>query len=591
MTRHTHARALGRLAGRLFAGLALASLATAAMAQSMGGGATGGSAMGGSAMGRSGSAARSGAGQGDGSDGRAPAKRERTRIRPYIEAAQVAQAELSPGHETLTWSMLAAGVDAAVHGANSDGSASVRYERRFGWGKAASGDSISGIARGQVAIVPRTLAVEAGALATRTTVDGSSAAVPGSFVGKDTTQLYSLYAGPTVSARAGDVAVNGGYRIGYTKVGTSQTLRTNGVQAGGDAFDHSVTQDARIHAGVRPGDVLPVGLGVGAGYAREDISNLDQRIKDFHARADVTVPVSGELALVGGVGYENVKVSSRDALRDATGAPVVGANGRYVTDTSTPRQIAYEASGLIWDAGVTWKPSPRTDLEAHVGRRYASTTYYGSFGWRVSPRSALNVSVYDSVSGFGGQLNQALVALPNDFQALRNPATGELSGCVNPTGASTSAPTGATCLNGALGSLRSAVFRARGVQGSYAVTMGRLGFGLAGGYDHRKFLAAPGTILATANGVVDQNTWLTAWLTGRLDQSTSFGTYVYADWFRSGLLTGGDGTALGANATLSHDFGNRISGTAAVALQGLQRQQLEDFWQASALLGVRYSFF
>lgn len=580
MIRHTH----GRLLMGLAAGLALGAMASAAMAQSYGG------ASGSAGFGRGSQSTRSG--QGDRSDDQAAPRRERTRIRPYIEAAQVAQAELSGGHEVLTWSMLAAGVDASVHGANSEGSASVRYERRFGWGKAASGDSISGIARGQVAIVPRALAVEAGALATRTTVDGSSAAVPGSFVGKDSTQLYSLYGGPTVNTRAGVVAVNGGYRIGYTKVGTSETLRTNGIAAGGDAFDHSTTHDARIHAGVRPGEVLPVGLGVGAGYTREDISNLAQRIRDFHARADVTVPVSGELALVGGVGYENMKVSSRDVLRDANGLPVIGSNGRYVTDTSQPRRIAYEASGLIWDAGVTWKPSPRTALEAHVGRRYGSTTYYGSFGWRVSPRSALNLSVYDSVSGFGGQLNQALVALPNDFQALRNPATGELSGCVNPAaGATNAAPTGATCLNGALGSLRSAVFRARGVQGSYAVTMGRLGFGLAGGYDHRRFLAAPGTILASANGTVDRNTWLTAWLTGRLDQSTSFGTYVYADWFRSGLLTGGDGTALGANATLSHDFGNRIAGTAAVALQGLQRQQLEDFWQASALLGVRYSFF
>lgn len=582
MARHTHTRLLIGLV----AGLALGSLATEAMAQSLGGASAGG-------LGRDGKSARAGQSDraGDRPGDQTAPRRERTRIRPYIEAAQVAQAELTSGHEVLTWSMLAAGVDASVHGANSEGSASVRYERRFGWGKAASGNSISGIVRGQVAIVPRVLAVEAGALATRTTVDGSSAAVPGSFVGRDSTQLYSLYAGPTVNTQAGVVAVNGGYRIGYTKVGTSETLRTNGIAVGGDAFDHSTTHDARIHAGVRPGEVLPVGLGVGAGYTREDISNLAQRIRDFHARADVTVPVSGELALVGGVGYENMKVSSRDVLRDANGLPVIGSNGRYVTDTSKPRQIAYEASGLIWDAGVTWKPSPRTALEAHVGRRYGSTTYYGSFGWRVSPRSVLNVSVYDSVSGFGGQLNQALVALPNDFQALRNPATGELSGCVNPTGGSTTAPTGATCLNGALGSLRSAVFRARGVQGSYAVTLGRLGFGLAGGYDHRKFLAAPGTILASANGTVDQNTWLTAWLTGRLDQSTSFGTYAYADWFRSGLLTGGDGTAVGANATLSHDFGNRISGTAAVALQGLQRQQLEDFWQASALLGVRYSFF
>ena len=44
-------------------------------------------------------------------------------------------------------------------------------------------------------------------------------------------------------------------------------------------------------------------LGVGAGYNREDISNLDQRVEDFHARADATLPVTSDLSLVGGVGF------------------------------------------------------------------------------------------------------------------------------------------------------------------------------------------------------------------------------------------------------------------------------------------------
>jgi len=155
--------------------------------------------------------------------------------------------------------------------------------------------------------------------------------------------------------------------------------------------------------GTHPGEPLPVGVGVGAGWLREDISNLDQRVDDKNVRGDVTLPVGGNLALVGGVGYEDVKVSHRDAVIDTnTGLPVIGADGQYVTDKSTPRLIAYETSGLIWDAGVIWRPSKRTALEAHIGRRYGSTTYFGSFAYAPSARSSLNVAVYDSVTGFGG---------------------------------------------------------------------------------------------------------------------------------------------------------------------------------------------
>ncbi|MDE2619673.1 MAG: preprotein translocase subunit YajC [Sphingomonadales bacterium] len=510
---------------------------------------------------------------------------------PYIEASQVVGARLSPDHEVLTWTSLAVGADASLGGRNTRGSLSIRYERRFGWGKTSGGDALSGVARTSIALVPQAVTLEAGALATRATVDGRSAAVPGAFRDRDSSHLYSLYAGPSVKTHAGAVALDGAYRIGYTEVGTSETLRTAASPLALDTFDHSVTHNASLHAGVRPGDVLPVGVGVGAGYMREDVSNLDQQVQDFHARGDVMLPVGQDVALVGGVGYENVRISSRDVLRDANGQPVRGADGRWVTDKSAPRQIAYQTDGLIWDAGITWRPSPRTALEAHVGRRYGSTTYYGSFGWRATRRSSLNVSVYDSMSGFGGQLNRTLVDLPTEFDALRNPTTGDLNGCVSGTGNPTQAPQGSTCLTSAFGSLRSAVFRSRGVQASYAMELGRLGAGLAGGYDRRKYVAAPGTILASVNGIVDENTWLSAWLTGRMDERTSFSTYLYADWFRNGQLTGGKGTALGANALFSREFGNRISGNASLGIQGLQRDAVEDQWQASALVGLRYSFF
>lgn len=507
----------------------------------------------------------------------------RARISPYIEAAQVISAELAPGHDVLTWSTLAAGVDGGIDGRNTQASFSVRYERRFGWGKSDDGDTLSGLARASVGIVPRTVSFEAGALATRTTTDGGQA-LPGSVDPSRSTHLWSAYAGPTVSTHAGDVAINGAYRIGYTEVGSDRA----GSAGSGDLFDHSVSQMATVHAGTRPGDVLPVGIGLGAGYYQEDISILDQRLSDFNARADLAVPVSDMVSLVGGVGYEKVRIIARDAVRDGTtGLPVVGPDGRYVTDSGSPRRIAYDTSGFIWDAGVTWRPSRRTAFEAHVGRRYGSTTYYGSFGWRASRRSMVNVSVYDSISGFGGQVNRALVELPTDFEVSRNPVTGEINGCI---GALDAAPRGGACLTGALGAVRSATFRSRGIQASYSVQAGRFGMGVAAGYDRRKFIAAPGTILGSANGLTDENTWISAWLNGRIDRRSNFSTFAYVDWFQS-QLDGSEGTAVGANASYSRALGHHLSANAALSIQGIQRSRQPDAWDASAMLGLRYTFF
>lgn len=515
---------------------------------------------------------------------------KKIKVTPYIEAQQVAFAELSPGNDVVTYSVLAAGLDAAIAGRNNQASVSVRYERRFGWGDAIDSDAISGVARASLAVVPQALKLEAGALAARTSVDGNGATVNGGFdFGDSATQIYSVYAGPQVATTVGDVAVTGSYRLGYTRVESPNAVQVAPGQAAADVFDDSITHNAGVRAGVKPGDVLPVGLGVGAGYNREDVSNLDQRVEDRWVRGDATVPVSSDLHLVGGVGYEKVRVSSRDAIRDpVTGTPVSSSDGRFVTDKSVPRVISYNADGLIWDAGVVWRPTQRTALEAHVGKRYGSTSYYGSFAYAPNSRSSLNVSVYDSINGFGGQLNNALAALPTEFEAVRNPFNGSLGGCVATSGAVSSGQS--QCLSNALGSVRSAVFRSRGVAASYAVTGSRFQSGLGAGYDRRKFIAAPGTVLAEANGVVDENIWVAAYLNGRIDRSSSFSTTAYANFFESGDALSGNLTAIGATAAYYRQLTSKLSASAAVGIDGIKRDNLDDIWTGQAMVGLRYSF-
>ena len=220
---------------------------------------------------------------------------------PYIEATQVLSSELEPGNDTVTYTSLAVGVDASVSGRNSAASISLRYERRFGWedDDDVDGDTISGIARAGIAVAEG-LTLEAGGMAAQTRVEGNGFSSVGGFVGNEdsTSQVYSVYAGPSVHAMEGDVEIQGHYRLGYTRVEEPDVLLTAPGQAPADIFDESTTHAAYARVGTRPNTMLPVGVGLGAGYTQQDVSNLDQRVVDGHVRADVTVPVSPTVALV-----------------------------------------------------------------------------------------------------------------------------------------------------------------------------------------------------------------------------------------------------------------------------------------------------
>jgi hypothetical protein len=509
-------------------------------------------------------------------------------VTPYVEASQIVYAELEPGSDVVTYSQLAAGVDASITGRNSAAAVSLRYEREIGISdNAPDGDVISGIARASLGIVPRTLSLEAGALATRASVEGNGGTILSPLArGEGSSQIYSGYVGPSIHAQTGPVTVEGHYRLGYTKVEEADDVVTAPGADPVDVFDDSTVHAAQLRVGTKPREVLPVGLAATGGWYQEEISNLDQRVKDRYVRGDVAVPVGRTVQLVAGAGYEDVEVSSRDVLRDGGGAPVIGADGRYVTDKSGPRQIAYETSGLIWDAGVMWRPSRRTALEAHVGKRYDSTTYYGTFAWSPDSRSSFNVAVYDGIAGFGGQMTNVLADLPAEFQALRNPISGDITGCVQ------GAQGASNCFAGAFGSIRSSVFRSRGVMASYGIDWGRTSLSLGAGYDRRKFIGAEGTILEQANGVADENIWLAANLDRQIDVRSRLSFNAYANWFESGFDAAGGSMGFGASAAYYRNIVGGLTGTVAVSLDGITRDSIddEDLLGASALVGLRYSF-
>ena len=505
-----------------------------------------------------------------------------TFVQPYIEVNQVLTSQLTPGADVLTFTQIAAGVATTIAGRNSVASVSVRYERNIGYGDAVDTDAISGIARGSLAIVPRAVSFEAGALASRTRIDGGGGVTPNPLVAEDqTSEIYSVYAGPTIATRAGALDITGSAFVGYNRIEVNDAFIADDGDAI-DVFDESVTYAGQVRVGTQPGNGLPIGVGVGAGGFQEDVDTLDQRVRDLYVRGDVTVPVTDNFAVVGGVGYEDVEVSSRDALRDVDGNPVVGEDGRFVTDTSAPRQIAFDIDGFIWDVGVQWNPSRRTSLSATVGRRYASTTYFGNFSYVPDSRSAVAINVYDGLTGFGGALTNSLSGLDADFEATRNALTGDFTGLV--TG-----DQGASGL-GLLGSTRGSAFRGRGGNISYQRTIGRLNAAVVAGYDRRTFIGAQGTVFEALDGQRDESYYVVGSVGSDVGQSGALSASAYVNWFSS-QVDNSDLTAYGASAAYNRALTNRLTARAAVAVDYFDSDfSDEDFAAASALVGLRLDF-
>ncbi|MFD1767640.1 hypothetical protein ACFSAG_12400 [Sphingorhabdus buctiana] len=519
-------------------------------------------------------------------DADAPAKRERTRraeVSPYLEAKQVFLADLDDGGDVLTYSTLAVGVNAGITERNAEAQVNVRYERLIGYSsRVRDRDNLSGLARGN-ARLGRNVSVEAGAYASRARTD-NRAATPGTFLGNqdNVSHVYSVYTGPTFAAQLDDVSVASSLRAGYTKVDNGRAPALPTGQAAVPAFDDSVSYSAQASVAMQPGR-LPVGWAVSAGWNREDASQLDQRVDEKYLRADVTVPVTPTLALVGGVGYENVEVSERDVLRDASGAPIRTADGRFVVDPASPRLNAYDSDGLIWDAGVLWRPSRRTSLEARYGHRYGSDTYYGSFSYAPSERMGVNVSVYDTISGFGGSLNRTLAGLPTQFNATRNPLSGDLGNCAFGT-------TGSACFGNALGSLRPVAFRSRGVSASMVTSAGGWDTGIAAGYNRQKYLSSALGALPELEGLVDQNYYIAGYLGRDLDRRSRFETNVYGNLLDPGFALAPDIYSIGANAAYYRQIWRGLSAGAAVGIDSVKPEDADGDVSASALLGLRYSF-
>jgi hypothetical protein len=507
----------------------------------------------------------------------------RTRLTPYLEVQQVVTADFSGG-DVLTYTGVGGGVDGNISTRRVQATISYNYQRRIGWnGNLDDSDSHSGLAAVHIDAVPGLLAFDAGAMAARTHSD-IRLPVPTARTLDDpnVAEIYSAYAGPTLSTRAGPVTIGASYRLGYVAVDDDSL---SGLPPGSprvDRYSSSTVHNASVSAGMGPGE-LPFGWTVGAGYVREDQNRMDSTFEGKYVRGDVVLPVNPKLAVTGGVGYETMKARQDDFVRDADGAPVLSPGGGLIADPDRPRLTTYEQDGIMWDVGVIWRPSPRTELQARGGWRYGGTTFIGSLAHRINKHSALNIAVYDSVSSFGRLLVADLGAVPTKFEIPRG---GFNNGrCV--FGAD---PGTGRCFNDALQSVSSFNFRGRGVNAIYSASRGPWNMGLGASYSNRRYLVPRGTGAFALEGVTDQSFSIGGNIGRRFTRTSGFDIDAYGAWYDSGI-DGSDG-GFGAGVTGRY-YRNIINEhLQAQVSAGLYTTQAGDFDASygSILFGLRYSF-
>ncbi|MFN3433434.1 MAG: hypothetical protein ACK4ZY_03470 [Sphingomonas sp.] len=515
----------------------------------------------------------------------AEAQSRRVTATPYIELGQVLDADLNSG-DVLTYSSIAAGIDLAASTPRVTGQLSYRYERRISWDDRIGDDDVHyGLARVS-AQVARGLTLEAGGIATRTRSDIRGAA-PGLSEGNvdNISQVYAVYGGPSYATHAGPVAIAASYQAGYTKVESPSFTAVPAGQPRLDYYDDSFGQAAGISAGVQPGQALPIGLTASAGWEREDAGQLDGRYESWRVRGDALAPVSANVALTAGVGYERIETSSRSALLTAAGAPVVDGNGRFVTDENSARQVAYRTDGVYYDAGVVWRPNRRTSAEAHVGKRYGSVSYTGLLTYQASEHVGVAADVYDSVTTFGRQLRNGLSQLPTSFIAARDAFTQQYNGCVFSTRGST--PGG--CLNDVFQSISTASYRARGADLVVSVTRGRSSYGGGIGYANRKLFNRDSVPGVTLYGIEDQSAYGQLFWNRTLTPSSTIDANLFVNYYESGIAQAAGVWSYGGTASYGHSFG-RVTTSASAGVYAFDTGDVDTTWSAQALLAARYSF-
>jgi hypothetical protein len=118
---------------------------------------------------------------------------------------------------------------------------------------------------------------------------------------------------------------------------------------------------------------------------------------------------------------------------------------------------------------------------------------------------------------------------------------------------------------------------------------GQWTYGLGGGYANRKYLTPPGAGFAL-QGVTDESWYVNGLVAYEIDPRSTVDAQVFATLYESGILNAPNVLSTGATTSFRHQFGRRLSGTAALGLYSSTIEDQEGDLFGSALVGMRYTF-
>lgn len=513
-----------------------------------------------------------------------PARRLRVDLGGYVEVQGGVSAELGDGgaggDDTLTYTALAAGIDGQVATRRIAASFGYRYERRFELeGNLPDADVHSGIAQVSAQLIPNTLTVEAGGIATRTGGNGGAFGVNEREAGAE---VYAGYVGPNLTTRAGNVQLNAFYQLGYVNVDDDSLA---GLASPEGNFNSTV-HVAGASASIAPG-ALPVGITVSAGAVSASTSSFDSEFEGQFVRADALLPVSPSLALSAGVGYSRNRATQQDLLRDGNGAPVFDGGGNLAPDPNAPRVTAYDQDGVFADAGFVWRPTPRSELQLRAGiNDDGEPLVAGSAAIQIGRFAGFSFSLYDNDETYGSNLVRNLRDLPDEFKVERDPLSGGLSaGCTFDE----DRPGRGVCLSPALQSITGASFRARGGSVLFSGNGRQWNWGGGVTYARRDYHLPDNPIFADAFAPGDQDFAFFGSAGRRLGRSASIGFDGFVSLYDS-EDDPRDVTTIGGRVSVNRGF--LLDRLELLIALGVTHRSffLEDSLVGDAVLGLRYVF-
>jgi uncharacterized protein (PEP-CTERM system associated) len=445
----------------------------------------------------------------------------------------------------------------------------------------------NGVMRLQANVIDEWLNMESGAIITRSRVDPSgSASQTNAGNQQNLTQTYSAYIQPVLAHQMGDLGVQASYRYAYT---ANDVGKTGDAPAGSpltDRFDSSKGQQATLALAMDQGS-LPFSWKLSGEYRHENTTNLAEHFRAHSVIGEIKLPIgNSRVALVTSGGYERTRTSERSALIDPlTGLPVLGKGGRFVVDPASPRVLTYDMEGLIGDAGIIWRPSQRTRMEARAGYRYGGFSLTGLVEMRPSDRTGLTMIITDRVESFAQGLSNGLASTtPSLDLGLSNDPNSSYQNCLFGKAVGEG-----RCINGALGQAAASAYRERAANVIFTHRMRQTTLTSAFGYSRRAYIDNPNSPVSLA-GVVDQSFFGNMTVSRRLTRESGISFSFQGNYFMNGQVGAPDAMSGSVNTSYYRSFGRGIQFNATVAIDGSKQENIPADVSGRAQLGLQYRF-